>query len=86
MTLSELLEAVRQGPGETRALFPLIPPSRLGPMKTSIKHYARCLGLDPTQARPEHYHRPESDMRELIEQKAPGHLSSTTIRNIKNDL
>ena len=86
MTLYDLLDAAINGYTANGELFPLLPASRRGPMRTSIRYYAAILGVDPETALPSEYHLPDHEIRQLIEAKAPHRLSAATRRNMKNDL
>src|SRR6266850_8566868 len=86
MTLYDLLDAAITGQTATGERLPLLPKSRRGPIRTSIKHYAALLEVDPKTIEPSTYHLPDHEIRALIDAKAPKRLSDSTRRNIKNDL
>jgi integrase len=67
-------------------LAPLLAKSRRAPMRSAVKRYGALLGIDPAKAQPPDYHRPDQEVRSLIETKAPATLAPTTIRNLTNDV
>ena len=84
-TLKEVLDALidRQ----------VIPPSRLGPIKTALKQYAIILGYsEPSECPMTAYHLPDETRNRLIEERAVGArrgdfgLGSHAIRNLKNNV
>lgn len=60
--------------------------SRIAPMRTAIKQYAAMLGADPQQCPPEIYHLPETQLRTLIDSKAPPNLGIHALRNLRNNV
>lgn len=72
-----------------------IRPSRIAPMKTSVKQYANVLGyIDPSQCPPKVYLRNDRERNRLIEERACGTRSNGTkralgihaLRNLKNNI
>ena len=88
MTLYELIETAITTK-QVRAdgtLTPLLARSRRAPMRSAVKRYGTFLGIDADTAGPESYHRPDHEIRVVIETKAPDTLAPNTLRNIGNDL
>jgi hypothetical protein len=88
MTLYELIDMAltcqqQRGDG---SFAPLLVRSRRGPMRSAVKRYAGILGCDPATAKPADYHRPDHEVRALIEAKAPATLAVNTRRNLANDV
>ncbi len=87
-TLAELLDAVIESQ--------VIPPSRIGPIKTALKQYAIILGYsDPALCPMTAYHLPARTRNRLIEERAQGaargeftasRLGPHAIRNLKNNV
>ncbi len=87
-TLKEVLDALIN--------LQVIPPSRIGPIKTAVKQYAIILGYDdPDQCPINAYHLPDARRNRLIEEKAqgsrhgefaPSGLGRHAIRNLKNNV
>jgi integrase len=88
MTLYQLIESALSCQQERAdgTMSPLLAKSRRAPMRSSVKRYAAMLGIDPTRAVAEDYHRPDHEIRALVESKAPEALASNTVRNLINDI
>jgi integrase len=67
-------------------LAPLLARSRRAPMRSAVKRYGIFLGFDPETAGPESYHRPDHEIKVLVDAKAPESLAANTRRNLANDL
>jgi hypothetical protein len=55
-------------------------------MRSSVKRYAAILGIDPAKASADDYHRPDHEIRALVEENAPPTLAANTVRNLANDV
>ena len=88
MTLYQLIESAVTCQQERAdgGLVPVLARSRRAPMRSSIKRYAAMLDIDPEKANPDAYHRPDHEIRALIEANAPNTLAPTTVRNLINDV
>ena len=80
MTLYEMIDAALtcQQEHADGSMTPLLAKSRRAPMRSSIKRYATMLEIYPAAAIPDTYHRPDHDIRALIEAKSPTTLAPTT--------
>jgi Phage integrase family len=88
MTLYELIDTAIacQQQRADGTFTPLLARSRRAPMRSAVKRYAALLGLDVATAKPADYHRPDHEIKTLIEAKAPATLAPQTIRNLINDV
>ena len=67
-------------------LQPVLAPSRRAPMRSAIKRYGSFLGIDPAHSEPEVYHKPDHEIRMLVDANAPTTLAENTRRNLANDV
>ena len=88
MTLYQLIESalVCQQARADGSFIPLLARSRRAPMRSAVKRYASILGVDAAKADADAYHRPDHEIRSLIEANAPKTLAINTVRNLSNDV
>jgi hypothetical protein len=78
-TLQEIFEALVE--------LNVIKKSRVGPVRTAIKQYARILDFsDPRECPISAYLKSDTARNQLIEERAPQTLGSNGIRNLKNNV
>jgi hypothetical protein len=88
MTLYELIDAAvaaKQVMADG-TLTPVLATSRRAPMRSAVKRYGQCLGIDPRTATPDAYHRRDEEIRRLVDEKVPATLAANTRRNLANDV
>ena len=73
MSLEELLTHVLSS-GE-------LTPKSLAPMRAAVKRYAEALGAEAKSLQPTQYDLPPTQVRVLIEAKAPEEMATKTIAN-----
>jgi integrase len=88
MTLYELIEQALacQQMRADGSLAPVLARSRRAPMRSAVKRYGTFLDIDPETAPPERYHRPDHEIKALVDAKAPDSLAANTRRNLANDV
>jgi hypothetical protein len=88
MTLYQVIESALTCQQERAdgSFAPLLAKSRRAPMRSSVKRYGACLGLDPERIGPDAYHKPDHEIRALIASKAPATLAANTRCNLANDI
>jgi integrase len=64
----------------------LVKPSRVGPVKNSIKQYARSLGKDAADLSPDVYHKSPEAIGDWCDQHASDTLGPRGLANLKNNI
>jgi hypothetical protein len=76
-----------QGVFETLVDLNVIKPSRVAPVRTAIKQYARILDFsDPGECPISAYLKSDTARNQVIEERAPQTLGSDGVRNLKNNV
>jgi hypothetical protein len=80
MNLADLLQHVLADPQSG------LKPSRVGPLRSTVKRYASCLGVTPEQCPVDLYYLPRETRDAILEAGVPTDLTPNTIRNLKSTI
>ena len=58
-------------------------PSRVGPLRSTVKRYASCLGVTPEECPADLYYLPRETRDAILEAGVPRDLTPNTLRNLK---